>query len=1466
MKIKKSSRMISFLLAFVLLTISFTGYYTHTVYGNEQAHIDDVIELQVNDQERQYMKPYANACYESSFTTAEGANRYRIIKNGTVLEERVVDTYPDTFVTVRYFPYREKKVTDSVNESSMFKPDGAWVGELTKLNMVRPADAPFKDWYPEDESGLMDYVGGGIYQKTYEFTAPLPEDVTLDYKIAFGKSWDIPTIGDKFSENLKMTIPAGTQAVSVWADSIGMRCVTSVELGGFQGTAEQDPEGSLRQKPEGGVSVSLIGSFNSGSDTDGAWELKPVGGGLYGQSFPMSQGQISYNCLFDGQFTRSGGANTISLRQDRYVYFLYNSATNQLYDSVNHSGEIEALLNFQRPLTPEELDQQAYRGDDLGAVYSPESTQFKVWAPTASAVSVNLYSTGGAGENSLIQNQPMIPGQNGIWSATIPGDLNGVFYTYLVTAGSETNETADIYAKAVGLNGDRGMIIDLDSTDPEGWGSDSFVSRTSSTDAIIWETHVRDFSISSDSGIRNEYKGKYLAFTEHGTTVNGEGKLPTGIDYLKTLGVNYIHLLPTQDFVNNELDASYNWGYSTKNYHVPEGSYSTDPSNGYTRIREFKQMVQSLHQADIGVVMDVVYNHTGETEGSWFNLTVPGYYYRLDENGDFKDRTLCGNETASERAMFRKYMVDSLLYWAKEYHVDGFRFDLMAIHDTETMNTIRRALDQAGLSNVILYGEPWYATDNDSDLAPGYLASSKKHAQALDDRIALFNSYTRTGIIGGLDGSGTGFVQGGIPAVTAPIAEGSDSSLMSAVAASSDPARGTDSSPAWSRNPSQSLSYTSCHDDCTLWDWLYNSIYGTPANTVDYGKRDDTMVRMNKMAALINLTSQGSVLFQAGEEFARTKNGDSDSYQSADSVNAIRWSRLGQFQDLYQYYQGLIAIRKQFVAFRDATTASLQTIRTAEEDQNYLIAYTIQNQQTDAAWKTAAVIVNSGFQEQTVDLQVKEGAASGSWAVIADRERAGTETIEMIYGNRITVPAQTGMILVCTGQADEAAAPLSDDTAFAASNGAAEASEEEENESQRGRKKTADGMRFYDEDGKPLTGWVVYDKDSKTAERFDGVISSENVYYCDSDGYCLSGWQNLWPPVYETEDGLDANAIVDDDAEMEWYYFKDNGRLCRNEKREIDGAEYCFDDQGRRISGWIYQLQEGDSRSYVRVDSDTPVELRNEYNQDYSHYMYASTYDGKLAKNQWLYLIYPGQEEELNLDDDGRSFYFRGNGFLETGKDAIVKTAITIDELGTYKLRDYSQQMSIIKIDDDYYALDNVMGSIGDVVYLTGGSQRLPDGFYCFKGENNKMITGNVLLKEDEDDCSYYYRFAPEGTDGYRKGQGVTGVYGGKLYYQGLSVGAQEDGEYEVVYLPTLAAKQTGATGMFLVDERGTVKTGSHVKDSSDREFKVRKKSGTDDAYGYEIYEIFETEEGKDMEKLLTVEDASRIYLDDIER
>ena len=666
-----------------------------------------------------------------------------------------------------------------------------------------------------------------------------------------------------------------------------------------------------------------------------------------------------------------------------------------------------------------ELDTRAYYGNDLGAVYSKEKTVFKVWAPTAELVRLNLYEKGAKGEGEPYSTRIMnnIP-ENGIWEITVPGDLDGVFYTYSITVNGTTKETVDIYSKAVGVNGDRGMVVDLQKTNPENFEEDKYVTVKKNTDSIIWEVHVQDFSSAESSGISEANRGKYLAFTEEGTTLDGDGRIPTCMNYLKELGVNYIHLLPSQNSANDDTGTDFNWGYDPKNYNVPEGRYTSNPYDGVTRIREFKQMVQGIHKSGIGVVMDVVYNHTFSTEGTGFEETVPGYYYRMDENGRFLDASACGNETASDRIMFRKFMIDSILYWTEEYHIDGFRFDLMGIHDVETMNAIRKALDDAGHKDVILYGEPWSA--GPTGMSGDDLPANKDNVKFLNDRIAVFNDDFRDAVKGYVfyDLS-KGFVQGG----NTDSPEGEDFSfksycdadLIAAIQANANEKASADSfwtKKAWANNPSQSIAYASAHDNLSLWDKLIKSTVENPDDEL-YTKGTEDIIAMNKLAAATILTSQGLVFFQAGEEFGRTKLGDENSYKSDISINRLDWTRVRTFSGLNEYYKGLIKLRKAFAPFRDNTNTAINNMMFSDDKVENLIAYTIQNPDaSENEWKTVAVILNSSSEEQTAKIVVKNGEVPCEWDVVVNKYKAGTDVIDHVSGSEVTVAAHSAMVLV----------------------------------------------------------------------------------------------------------------------------------------------------------------------------------------------------------------------------------------------------------------------------------------------------------------------------------------------------------------------------------------------------------------------------------------------------------------------
>ncbi len=640
-----------------------------------------------------------------------------------------------------------------------------------------------------------------------------------------------------------------------------------------------------------------------------------------------------------------------------------------------------------------ELDKLAYSGDDLGAAYTKEATTFKVWSPTATKVQVLIYAKGSDEEEDskyLSVTDMEYDDSNGVWSAKVEGDLLNKYYTYYVYNGKKGKETVDIYAKAAGVNGNRGMIVELASTDPEGWENDKHVSVDSQSEAIVWEVNVKDFSNDPDSGVSSKNRGKYLAFTENGTTVKSNGTTTTCMDYLKELGVNYVQLLPIFDFGSvdeSSKEDQFNWGYDPKNYNVPEGSYSSNPYDGNVRINEVKQMVQSIHNNGMGVVMDVVFNHTYEGAKSWFNITVPDYYYRYTDSGTWSNGSGCGNDTASEHLMFRKYMIDSVVYWAKEYHIDGFRFDLMGLHDVETMNAIREALDQLdGGEKILMYGEGWSLG---TGAEPGTVMATQYNITKMSDRIGAFNDGIRDGIKGSnFNASEGGYIQGG---------QG-QSAVKSGIKAEVGN---------WAAFPTQTVTYNSCHDNYTLWDKLV----ATSGSFEDYKMRNEDLVSMNKLAAAISLTSQGINFFQAGEEFARTKRGDENSYRSSSKINQLDWERRNDYSDMVQYYSGLIEIRKNFAPFTDPTDTSAKNIKFIESLPKGVIAYTLKNDITsDRQWNQVAVMFNATDSDAQVDLG-GEGMP-GEWVVVVNGDSAGLGGLSVINGSKATVKAGTALMLV----------------------------------------------------------------------------------------------------------------------------------------------------------------------------------------------------------------------------------------------------------------------------------------------------------------------------------------------------------------------------------------------------------------------------------------------------------------------
>lgn len=626
-----------------------------------------------------------------------------------------------------------------------------------------------------------------------------------------------------------------------------------------------------------------------------------------------------------------------------------------------------------------------YDGADLGAVYTREQTSFRVWAPTADHLQLRVYNSGHGG---TAVSYPMEPGEQGTWVAAIEGDLHGVYYTYQVTHKNRDFEVVDPYARAVGVNGNRGMVVDLARANPEGWEEMKEPPAVHPVDLILYELHIRDLSIHPNSGIKN--KGKYLGLTESGT--RGPRGVKTGLDHIKELGITHLHLLPVFDFYTideTRLDEpQYNWGYDPQNYSAPEGSYSTDPYNGLIRIREFKEMVKTLKENGIRVVMDVVYNHTFLSANSHLHRLVPGYYHRLYSDGSFSNGSGTGNEIASERSMVRKMIVDSVVYWAREYRIDGFRFDLMGLHDLTTMNAIRRALDKVA-PGILLYGEGWTAGYS---LLPRAKAALKENMRYLPG-IAAFNDHIRDGIRGSVfDFKDPGFING---------AHGMEETVkFGIVAATLHPqlnytaVKGTNAP--WAVSPGQSVTYCEAHDNHTLWDRLQWT-------ASDYSEEEK--VRIDQLAAAIVLTSQGIPFLHAGQDFLRTKDGVENSYASPDKINWLDWLRKARYDQVFKYIQGLIALRKAHPAFRMRSAEDIQRNLVFLDLPNRMIGYTLIDHANGDPWETIVVLFNSARIARKVKLPGRH------WVAVADGHRAGITSLKRIIGDQVTVSGLGALIL-----------------------------------------------------------------------------------------------------------------------------------------------------------------------------------------------------------------------------------------------------------------------------------------------------------------------------------------------------------------------------------------------------------------------------------------------------------------------
>lgn len=633
-----------------------------------------------------------------------------------------------------------------------------------------------------------------------------------------------------------------------------------------------------------------------------------------------------------------------------------------------------------------------YGGNDLELSVDASGTHFRLWSPKAEAAKVNIYNQGAYGEPCQSLDMTFHP-DNGTWTASVPEQLYGRFYTFSIRQGGQwRGETPGVWAKAVGVNGNRAAVIRLEDTDPEGWADDKGPEVKNFTDVVLYEMHHRDFSMHPSSGIAN--KGKFIAMKENGT-ISPDG-MKTGIDHLKELGITHVHILPSYDYNSvdeaNLQDNTYNWGYDPLNYNVPEGSYSTNPSDPATRIREIKEMIKALHDAGIGVVMDVVYNHTADNDESNFELTAPGYYHRHREDGSYSDASGCGNETASDRQQMHDFIVNSVKYWAEEYHIDGFRFDLMAIHDTETMNDVAATLKGINPS-AFVYGEGW--TAGDSPLAPERRALKENVSKM--NGIAVFSDDIRDAVKGHYSrAEDRGFATG---------KPGLEETVKIGIVASTahpqvDYSKGANSKFAYATSPEMIVNYVSCHDDLTLTDKLRKSM---PEAS------DDDRLAAARLAQTIVFTSQGTPFMFAGEEVFRDKKGVHNSYKSPDSINAIDWHNKKIYADQFSYYKNLITLRKSHPAFRMTSAEQIarhlkfDDIDTAKTPN--LISYTLLDHANGDIWKEIKVVFNGADYPQTVNIR------KGNWTVIARDGQIDADGLGKTKGGKMTVPKFSALIL-----------------------------------------------------------------------------------------------------------------------------------------------------------------------------------------------------------------------------------------------------------------------------------------------------------------------------------------------------------------------------------------------------------------------------------------------------------------------
>ena len=628
--------------------------------------------------------------------------------------------------------------------------------------------------------------------------------------------------------------------------------------------------------------------------------------------------------------------------------------------------------------SPEFISKYTYTGNDLGVTYTKKATTLRVWAPTATAVNVVTYKESNSPYSSG-KLTPMKYDVKGTWVATLKGDQDGTVFNYRVQVNGFNNEAVDPYVRATTVNGLRGVIVDLSSTNPKGWGMTKPRFSGKPTDAIIYELHVRDLSMDASSGFPAAQKGKYIAFTNTNTSHNGQ---KTGVAAIKDLGVTHVELLPIFDFATvDENNPTFNWGYDPQNYNVPEGSYSADPTNPKLRITELKSAIMSLHKQGLRINMDAVYNHVSNASSFSQNLIVPNYFFRRDDNGNLTSGSGCGNDVASERPMVRKFIVDSVKYWANEYNMDGFRFDLMGLMDIKTINEITTALNKID-PTILVIGEGW-----NMGTLPANQRANQLNIQKLN-RVSHFNDQIRDGVKGSVfDSADTGFATG---------KPGSRNDVMAGIVGNVD--YSTSISTKWVTSyPGQSVNYVESHDNMTLVDKIKASVKDAKPSDI---------AQLSQFSTSIAFLSQGLPFMQAGQEFLRSKNGDTNSYKSSDAINSLKWDTRKSNMATVNYYKGLIALRKAHPAFRMTTTEQVKSNLKFSNSPDGTIVYTLNGAAVKDKAATIVVIHNANVGEQSISLP-----KGGSWSVLVDNGKAGVSVIRKVTGDTLKVAGRTTVVL-----------------------------------------------------------------------------------------------------------------------------------------------------------------------------------------------------------------------------------------------------------------------------------------------------------------------------------------------------------------------------------------------------------------------------------------------------------------------